>query len=139
MLQFNATFIVAIISFVVFIMIMNTIFYKPVLNVIEERENFIRGNYDEANATKEKADNLLQDKETRLNETYKNAKQILTDNKIQANLSAQEMIANAKSSSDAKINSEKERIETEKNSTDINAAADELSQAIVDKILEGVR
>lgn len=139
MLQFNATFIVAIISFVVFIMIMNTIFYKPVLNVIEEREKFIRGNYDEANATKEKADNLLQDKETRLNETYKNAKQILTDNKIQANLSAQEMIANAKSSSDAKINSEKERIETEKNSTDINAAADELSQAIVDKILEGVR
>ena len=139
MLQFNATFIVAIISFVVFIMIMNTIFYKPVLNVIEEREKFIQDNYDEANVTKEKADNLLQDKETRLNETYKNAKQILTDNKIQANLSAQEMIANAKSSSDAKINSEKERIETEKNSTDINAAADELSQAIVDKILEGVR
>lgn len=139
MLQFNATFIVAIISFVVFIMIMNAIFYKPVLKIIEEREKFIRDNYDEANATKEKADNLLQDKETRMNETYKNAKQILTDNKIQANLSAQEIIENAKSSSEAKISSEKDRIETEKNSTDIDGTADELSQAIVDKILEGVR
>lgn len=139
MLQFNATFIVAIISFVVFIMIMNAIFYKPVLKIIEEREKFIRDNYDEANATKEKADGLLQDKETRMNETYKNAKQILTDNKIQANLSAQEIIENAKSSSEAKISSEKDRIETEKNSTDIDSTADELSQAIVDKILEGVR
>ena len=48
MIEFNATFIVSMISFVIFIFIMNMIFYKPILNMIKNREDYINKNYDTA-------------------------------------------------------------------------------------------
>ncbi len=48
MFEFNATFIVAILSFTVFIMIMNTIFYRPILSIIRKRENYINSNYEDS-------------------------------------------------------------------------------------------
>ena len=54
MLEFNATFLVSMISFIVFIIIMNAIFYKPILGVIEERENFINDHYNDAKNSKDK-------------------------------------------------------------------------------------
>ena len=44
MFEFNATFLVAMISFVVFIIIMNAILYKPILSIIEERQAYIDKN-----------------------------------------------------------------------------------------------
>ena len=38
MMEFNATFLIAMLSFVVFIMIMNAIFYNPILSIIRKRE-----------------------------------------------------------------------------------------------------
>lgn len=62
MLEFNATFLVSMISFIVFIIIMNAIFYKPILGVIEERENFINDHYNDAKNSKDKAQSLLEQK-----------------------------------------------------------------------------
>ena len=53
MLEFNATFIVAMLSFIVFITIMNAIFYKPILSVIEKRKDFIDSNYIDAKNSKD--------------------------------------------------------------------------------------
>lgn len=48
MMQFNATFIVAMLSFIVFIMIMNAIFYNPILRIIRKRNDYINSNYEDA-------------------------------------------------------------------------------------------
>lgn len=58
MIEFNATFLVAMLSFVVFIMIMNAIFYRPVLNIMRKREEYINSNYNEANSNSEEAQKL---------------------------------------------------------------------------------
>ncbi len=55
MLEFNATFFIAMLSFVVFIFIMNTIFYKPILNIIQKREEYILSNMDSAKEFEQKA------------------------------------------------------------------------------------
>jgi len=47
MMQFNATFIVAMLSFIVFIMIMNAIFYNPILRIIRKRNDYISSNYED--------------------------------------------------------------------------------------------
>ena len=78
MLEFNATFLVSMISFIVFIIIMNAIFYKPILGVIEERENFINDHYNDAKNSKDKAQSLLEQKEKRLNDTLSESKKIQT-------------------------------------------------------------
>ena len=48
MIEFNATFIVAMISFIVFIFIMNIIFYRPILSIIKKREDYMNNNHNEA-------------------------------------------------------------------------------------------
>ena len=58
MIEFNATFLVAMLSFVLFIMIMNAIFYRPVLNIMRKREEYINSNYNEANSNSEEAQKL---------------------------------------------------------------------------------
>lgn len=58
MIEFNATFLVAMLSFVVFIMIMNAIFYRPILNIMRKRDEYINSNYDEAKELYEQAEKL---------------------------------------------------------------------------------
>lgn len=48
MIEFNATFLVAMLSFVVFIFIMNAIFYKPILSIMRKRDEYINSNYETA-------------------------------------------------------------------------------------------
>ena len=86
MLEFNATFLVSMISFIVFIIIMNAIFYKPILGVIEEREKFINDHYNDAKNSKDKAQNLLEQKEKRLNETLSESKEIQTADALKNNV-----------------------------------------------------
>ena len=47
-MEFNATFLIAAISFIVFVIIMNFIFYKPIEEIVKKRENFIDENLDES-------------------------------------------------------------------------------------------
>ena len=48
MLEFNATFFVAMFSFIIFMIMMNAILYKPITRIEEERENLISKNYKDA-------------------------------------------------------------------------------------------
>lgn len=44
-MEFDATFLIAIISFIVFVFIMNKIFYAPILRIMQERQKFIEENF----------------------------------------------------------------------------------------------
>lgn len=58
MLEFNATFFVAMFSFIIFMIMMNAILYKPITRIEEERENLISKNYKDAQLNEEKVLNL---------------------------------------------------------------------------------
>ena len=79
MIELNATFIVAMVSFSAFILIMNAIYYKPVLKIIEERQKLIDDNYEHAKTAGQKASLLLADKEQKLLFNSKEAKELVAD------------------------------------------------------------
>jgi predicted PurR-regulated permease PerM len=58
MIEFNATFLVAMFSFVLFILIMNAIFYRPILNIIRKREDYIASNTESVQKFEQKAEEL---------------------------------------------------------------------------------
>ena len=58
MLEFNATFFVAMFSFIVFMLMMNSILYKPLSKIVEQRDGIINGNYSDAELTNQKIDDL---------------------------------------------------------------------------------
>lgn len=58
MLEFNATLIVAMISFIVFMVIMNAILYKPISRIQKEREEFIAAENKAKQVTVDKIESL---------------------------------------------------------------------------------
>lgn len=65
-MDFNGTFFAAIISFLVFVFIMNKMLYEPVRKIVKERNDFINGNYNTANENNLKADELSKQSEEKI-------------------------------------------------------------------------
>lgn len=70
MLEFNATFLISILSFVIFIFIMNSIFYKPILSIIRKRNEYINSNVSEFKLLTERNEK----QKIYIDETLRNAK-----------------------------------------------------------------
>lgn len=69
MLEFNATFFVAMFSFIIFMLIMNSILYKPLSKIIEQRENIINNNYADTQTTNERIKDLENQHRENIEET----------------------------------------------------------------------
>jgi len=65
-MEFNGTFFISIMSFLVFVFIMNKLLYEPVHKIIKERNDFINGNYGVANANYAKAEELDDNRNTKI-------------------------------------------------------------------------
>lgn len=74
-MEFNATFIVAFISFIIFTFIMNIILYKPINNIVSKRKNYIDTNYDKAKDNSEKTKAILEDRKNQLAKARLGAKE----------------------------------------------------------------
>lgn len=137
MLEFNATFLISMISFVVFIMIMDKIFYKPILKVINERQNFIDGNYGDAKNSKDNAESLLNEKDKRINDTLVKSKQIVSEKVDAANKESEELTADAKVKSQTEIQKAKEELKKEELSTKeaLKSNVKDLAENISSKLL----
>lgn len=107
-MEFNATIIVSAVSFIVFIFVMNSILYQPILKIIEERTNFINSHIEEANNFKNKAQAILEDKNLKIKDAHKVAKNTISDG-IEASAK------NKTNEVNSAIKRTKEQIETEKN------------------------
>ena len=117
MLEFNATFIISLISFIIFIVIMNAIFYRPILNVINEREKYINERYDDAKNSKNKAQGLLEQKEKRLSQTVSEAKKIVSETVAEANTEAKNKTDAVKIKCAQNIQSKKNNLRTQEYET----------------------
>lgn len=68
MFEFNATLLVAMISFVVFMFIMNAIYYRPIFDIINKRDEYIDKNYSEAKELNIKTEEHNKDYESKLSQ-----------------------------------------------------------------------
>lgn len=74
-MEFNATFIVAFVSFIVFVFVMNQILYKPINDIVVKRQNLIDENYELAKKNQEKTQAILQDRLDKLNNARSRVRQ----------------------------------------------------------------
>ena len=95
-MEFNATFFVTAISFILFTIIMNKIFYAPLTKVIDERESFIRNAMNDAKDSETQAGILLKNKEEKLNAAGEKSRKIITDAVEEANATGETLTSEAK-------------------------------------------
>ena len=65
-MEFNGTFLASIVSFLVFVFLMNKILYAPMEKIVRERQSFIDDNFNSADENYKKADGLEHQREERL-------------------------------------------------------------------------
>jgi len=76
MLEFNATLFVAMFSFILFMIVMNAILYKPLERIQKERAEIIKKEHEATKITEEKTENLRQQQQANIEKS----KDIARDN-----------------------------------------------------------
>ncbi len=137
-MEFNATFFVTAISFIVFTFIMNKIFYAPLTKVIDEREEFINNAVTEAKDNTNQAENLLKNKEETLNATVEKTRKIITSAAEKANSDGDALTEEAKRQARLKIEDGKSSISKEKEAAqnELKSKVKDLAEIIASKVLQ---
>lgn len=136
-MEFNGTFLATIITFIVFVILMNKILYAPILSIMEERKSFIDGNYKSASDNNARTAELSAEMEERLSEAKDEAKgkynEIVDDFKNQR----ASVVAEAQDS--AKNDLEHSQIELENVSNEVKqnlkSSMTSLANDIVEKVI----
>ncbi|MGM9994524.1 MAG: ATP synthase F0 subunit B [Candidatus Avigastranaerophilus sp.] len=126
-MEFDATFIIAAISFIVFVFIMNAILYKPVLKIMQARQSYVEENFNNAK---------IADSETEKQTVYRNSE--LEKSRNQAQNMVAEKSGELKSEHSKKISEYKEEsysnIEKERNS--LKQSALDAKEILKDRVVD---
>jgi len=125
MLEFNGTAIVLAISFVIFVILENVIFYKPMKKVLDERENYIADNEKSANDNLSTAQALVEEKDQKIAEAKGKSSQLLNETSLKTQEKFDAAVKDAKQNSNSKLEELKNNLESEK-----LAAQEELKKEI---------
>jgi len=139
MLEFNATFIISIISFVVFIFIMNAIFYNPILNIIRKRDTYIEDNISSAKEFEKQIENYKEEIDNKISEENTKSRELVYKLIEKAKKSAADKINTNRLAADSKIQIKKEELKTsEQEITNElnNNYVDELSDFVIAKVMK---
>lgn len=74
-MEFNGTFLASIVSFIVFVFLMNKVLYAPMGKIVKERQSFIDSNLQSADANHKRADELSQEREDKLSGAKNDARE----------------------------------------------------------------
>lgn len=136
-MEFNATFLATIITFIVFVILMNKILYAPILSIMEERRAFIDENYKIADENNQKVSSLVAEKEEKISRAKDEAKGKYNESVEEYKAQRNETVENAQNS--AKEELENSNIELEKLSNEIKnslkSSMTDLANNIVEKVI----
>lgn len=139
-MEFNATFIASAISFIVFVFIMNAIFYKPLQKVVDERQNFIDEANEVAKTSIEKKEAILKDKSKKLEKTRGEAKKIILDKSNEVKEKKALMTQEAQQKVGVEVDNAKAELQTSSKEAEtvLSEEASQLADTISSKILGGL-
>lgn len=138
LVQIDGTFIVAAISFIIFMIIMKYILFKPMSTVIEQREKFYEKNKKTALESKHKAKSVIEEKEKELSLTRASASNLVKEVSVFASKNRQEAIRQAKLEASKTLNSAKEELlkQSEAAKEELKAQINDFVSQIASKVLE---
>ena len=138
MIEFNGTFLIAMLSFVVFIFIMNAIVYRPILEIIKKRENYINSNYEDSKRYKNDANEFKTTRNAKLEQTQEKCRHEFKNAIDEAQNDSNDKIKAAKENTKQVIQTKKEKLstlESELKNELKNTVVKDLASSIASKIL----
>ena len=135
--DFNATLPLMAIQFVLLMVVLTFIFYKPVSKVLDEREAYISGNLSQASEKLIKADELYKQYDEQLKTAKVNAQSIIAKSEKEAKDVVAVEINQARKDATDLIDRTNKELEAQKSLAlqQLESQVDELSQLIKEKLL----
>lgn len=135
--DFNATLPLMAIHFVLLTTILTFVFYKPVSNVLDEREKTINNNLSTASEKLVKADKFYKEYDEQLKTARSNAQAVISQSEKDAKEIVASEINQARQDATALIQQTNKELEAQKSLAlqQLESQVDELSQLIKEKVL----
>ena len=114
MLEFNGTTVVIAISFILFVILENLIFFRPMKKTLGERAAYISGNEADAKKHNDEAKSLIDEKDKKIANAKGRSSQLLNEASLKTQKNFDVAVKQAKKESAAKIEDIKNNLETEK-------------------------
>ncbi|EKE03891.1 MAG: hypothetical protein ACD_20C00134G0018 [uncultured bacterium] len=114
MLEINGTLIIVFISFLVFMVIMQKVFYAPIAEVRQERKNYIDKKLEHARSNREESDNITKDYESKITKARAKANNIVFEHTSLANNEKAKVIENTVNEVNNQVKAEREGILNDK-------------------------
>ncbi|MBR6099155.1 ATP synthase F0 subunit B [bacterium] len=136
-MEFNATFIVSMISFLLFVFVMNKIFYAPITKIVNEREEKLKNNYDDAQWFNQAAKGILRVRDEKLAKTEAQSRHIIADKIETYNNRSKRATTEAAQKSAEEIKTRKNALHIEKQQAELElkAKTKEFAELISSKVM----
>ena len=136
-MEFNGTFFATIITFIVFVFVMNKVLYRPVLDIMEQRQKFIDSNYKDARENDSKANELSEEKENKLDDAKDEARGKYIETVDEFKNQKADIIADAQNAANEELEKSRENL---KNLSDevkegLKGSMNDLANDIVEKVI----
>lgn len=135
--DFNATLPLMMFQFLILMLLLNYLFYKPVTGILDERADYIRNSLTTASAYLLKANELTQKYEQALANSRKKAQDTIKSSQNEAQNIVAANIKQAKNEAEQLVHEASEQLNTQKEQAlkTLEAQVDLLSEQIKAKIL----
>jgi F-type H+-transporting ATPase subunit b len=127
MIELNGTSIVLAISFVIFVILLNFLFYKPMKKVMEERAKYIQDNKNDAENNNSKTQKLIEEKDTKIAEAKKKSFDFINETNLNVKEKLDIAISGAKAEFKQKTDKQVDDLKREKEEV-LNSMKGEIAQ-----------
>ena len=137
MFDFNATLPLMALQFLLLAALLNTIFYKPLTKALDDRDNYVRDSYVDANERLVQAQKLTYEYEEKLADARRQSQSIVTNAQIEAQKVTSQRVADAQKDAQIRREGAAKEIEQQKNRalSALEKEVDALSKQIMEKLL----
>ena len=138
-MEFNATFLITIVSFIVFAIIMNSILYEPIKKIVGERNKFYEENNKIVSKNEKEGEALVESKTAKLNSAREKSRDSIKQVQEKSKEEKENLLAFEKENLGKKVAENEENLNQEKENIkeEILKDAEEISDIIVSKITGG--
>ncbi|MBD2462123.1 F0F1 ATP synthase subunit B' [Oscillatoria sp. FACHB-1407] len=136
----DATLPLMALQFIILVVLLNIVFYKPLGKALDDRDNYIRTNLTDARERLSKAENLAKQYEQELAETRRQSQAVIATAQEDAKKIAAEKVAEAQREAQAQREQAQQELEQQKQEAmrSLEQQVESLSRQILDKLLGGV-
>jgi F-type H+-transporting ATPase subunit b len=136
MFSIDATFLVIFFSFLVFMLVMNNVFFTPMLNIKNEREDTIEAGKTAADEAARKTASLTAEYQSHLAEARRKAQQIIQEKREWAKGNAQTHVTKAREEANSHIEAQSSQLKASRDKVyeSLQEQREDFSRTIVEKL-----